>query len=178
MLKGEWLVMSNQDSTTNETGAPSQIRKLHALTGDWEVEFETRSSPDESFMLHHITSRIVPILGGAFLQEHLSIPASSGTQVELMGIMGYDRYRETYRFAWLDDKYAIFDVHEGNWVGEALVVDNLRSGTAFPFRGQDYFSRMTWYEITTDEFRVTSELSMDGGQTWFTQAKGHYIRHA
>ena len=168
--------MSNQDSSTTETGAPPQIRKLHSLSGDWRVEFETRSSLNESFNLHHITSRIDPILGGAFLQEHLSIPASGGTQVELLGILGYDRYREIYRFAWLDDKYAIFDVHEGNWDGDALVVDNLRSRTTFRFKEQDYFSRMKWHDITADEFRVASDLSMDGGKTWFTQANGHYVR--
>ena len=146
------------------------------MIGDWEVDFETRGGPDESFMLHHITSRIVSILGGAFLQEQLSIPASGGTQVELLGILGYDRYRETYRFAWLDDKYAIFDVHEGNWAGDTLIVDNLRSGTTFRFKDQDYFSPMTWHDITADEFSVESDLSMDGGRTWFTQAKGHYLR--
>jgi hypothetical protein len=168
--------MSTQESSSAETGAAPQIRKLHSLIGDWDVQFETRGSPDESFTLHQITSRIVPILGGAFLQEQFSIPASAGTWVELMGILGYDRYRETYRFAWLDDKYAIFDVHEGNWEGDALVVDNMRSGTTFRCKEQDLFSRMKWHEITTDAFKVASDLSMDGGRTWFTQAKGHYLR--
>lgn len=168
--------MSNQGSSAPEIGAPAQIRKFHSLIGDWEVQFETRSSPNESFVSHQIKSRIVSILGGAFLQEQLSIPASGGTQVELLGILGYDRYRETYRFAWLDDKYAIFDVHEGNWDGDSLVVDNLRSRTTFRFKEQDYFSRMKWHDITANEFRVASDLSMDGGKTWFAQAKGHYVR--
>ena len=96
--------------------------------------------------------------------------------MELIGILGYDRYREIYRFAWLDDTYAVFDVHEGNWAGETLVVDNIRSGTTFRFGEQDYFSRMTWHEIITDEFRVASDLSVDGGRNWFTQAKGRYLR--
>jgi len=168
--------MSNQESSSSATGAPSQILMLHSMIGEWKVSFETRSSPEESFALHHITSRIIPILGGAFLQERLSIPTSSGAWVELLGILGYDRYREIYRFAWLDDKYAIFDVHEGNWKGESLVVNNIRSRTTFQFEGRDYFSRMTWHEITTDEFRFASDLSLDNGKDWFTQAKGHYIR--
>ncbi|HKY53566.1 MAG TPA: DUF1579 family protein, partial [Anaerolineales bacterium] len=127
--------MNTQESLAPETGAPPQILRLHSLIGDWKVKFESRGSPDETFVSHQITSHIVPILGGAFLQEGLSIPASGGTQVELLGILGYDRYRGVYRFAWLDDKYAIFDVHEGNWDGDALVVDNLRSGTTFRFKG-------------------------------------------
>ena len=168
--------MTTQESSSAETGAPTQIQKLHSLIGEWEVEFETRGSPDESFVSKQITSHIVSILGGAFLQEQLSIPASGRTQVELLGLLGYDRYREIYRFAWLDDKYAIFDVHEGNWDGSLLVVNNIRSGTTVRYGNQDYFSRMIWHDISSDEFRMASDLSMDGGNTWFTQAKGHYLR--
>ena len=168
--------MSHPESSASEAGAPPQIRRLHSLIGEWDVKFESRGSPDEEFVSHQITSRIVPILGGAFLQEQLSIPASGGTPVELLGILGYDRYRDVYRFTWLDDKYAIFDVHEGNWDGEALVVDNLRAGTTFRFKDQDFFSRMIWHEITADGFKVAADLSLDGGKAWFTQAKGHYVR--
>ncbi|HET9906369.1 MAG TPA: DUF1579 family protein [Anaerolineales bacterium] len=168
--------MTTQESGSAEIGPPLHIRKLHSLVGDWDVDFETRGAPNESFVVQRISSRIVSILGGAFLQEELSITTSSGNQVELLGLLGYDRYREIYRFAWLDDKYAIFDVHEGNWQGDALVVNNLRSGTTFRFGHQDYFSRMTWHDITVDEFRVASDLSSDGGKTWFTQARSRYIR--
>jgi hypothetical protein len=146
------------------------------MVGAWDVQFETRGSADESFVSKQITSHIESILGGAFLQEQLSIPASGGTQVELLGILGYDRYREIFRFAWLDDKYAIFDVHEGNWDGSLLVVNNIRSGTTFRYGNQDYFSRMIWHDIRSDEFKMASDLSVDGGNTWFTQAKGHYLR--
>ena len=168
--------MSNQESSSAESGAPSQIRRLHSMIGEWDVQFESRGGPNESFKSHRIASSITPILNGAFLQERLSIPTSSEEHANLIGILGYDRYREIYRFAWLDDKYAIFDVHEGTWDGEALVVDNLRSATTFRFGDQEYFSRMTWHEITDEGFISESDLSMDGGKTWFTQAKGRYRR--
>jgi hypothetical protein len=168
--------MSNQESSAPENGAPPQIQRLYSMIGEWDVQFESRASPEESFVLHQITSHIIPILGGAFIQEQLSIPTSSGEYVNLIGILGYDRYREIYRFAWLDDKYAIFDIHEGNWDGEALVVDNLRSATTFRFGDLDFFSRMTWREITNEGFMIESDLSTDGGKTWFTQAKGRYLR--
>ena len=167
--------MSDSPSDVPQLGAPPEIAQLHSLIGEWEVEFETRPSPDVPFLLHRLTSSIVSLLGGAFLQEHISIPASSGT-VNLIGLLGYDRYREIYRFAWLDDTYAIFDVHEGNWEGESLVVNNLRSATTFRFDNRDYFSRMVWREISANEFKIESDLSSDRGKTWFTQAKGHYMR--
>ena len=168
--------MSTQESPAPETGVSPPIQKLHSMIGEWEVQFAARGDPNESFKSHQITSSITLILNGAFIQEQLSIPTSSGEYVNLIGILGYDRYREIYRFAWLDDKYAIFDVHEGNWDGGALVVDNIRSATTFRFGEVDYFSRMTWREITVEGFMIESDLSMDGGKTWFTQAKGHYLR--
>jgi len=168
--------MNTQEASPSEIGAPPQIKRLYSMIGEWDVQFEARSGPDEPFVLHQLTSRIVPILGGAFLQEGLSIPTSSGEDVSLIGLLGFDRYRETYRFAWLDDKYAIFDVHEGNWDGDALVVDNIRSATTFRFGDVEFFSRMIWREITKDGFMSESDLSMDGGKSWFTQAKGYYLR--
>src|SRR5262245_51535122 len=144
--------MSTQESPVPETGAPAQIRRLHSLIGEWDVRFESRGGPDKPFTAHQITSSITSLLSGAFLQEQLAIPASSGRLVELIGILGYDRYREQYRFAWLDDSYAIFDVHEGNWDGDALVVNNLRSATTFRFSDAEYFSRMIWREITHQGF--------------------------
>jgi hypothetical protein len=169
--------MSDQQSTRPQMGAPPEIQRLYSLIGEWDVQFESRPSADAAFTMHRIPSSIISVLGGAFLQEQIAIPASSGT-VNLIGLLGYDRYRETYRFAWLDDTYAVFDVHEGNWDGEALVVNNLRSATTFRFGDQDYFSRMVWREITADEFKIESDVSTDAGKTWFTQAKGHYIRRA
>jgi len=168
--------MSAQELSAPEYGPPPQIQKLHSMIGEWDIQFESRGAPEETFKSYQTTSSIVPLLNGAFLQERFSIPISSGQSVELVGILGYDRYREIYRFAWLDDKYAIFDVHEGNWDGEALVVDNLRSATTFLFGDLEFHSRMTWREISPAGFLMESDLSVDGGKTWFTQAKGRYLR--
>ena len=146
------------------------------MLGEWEVLYEGRSGPEEAFKSYQITSRITSLLDDAFLQERLSVPTSSGEYVDLVGILGYDRYRRLYRFAWLDNKYTIFDVHEGNWEGEDLVVNNLRSATTFRFGGLEVFSRMVWRDINSSGFRMESDASFDGGNTWFTQAKGRYLR--
>ena len=99
-----------------------------------------------------------------------------GRPIELIGIWGYDRFRSVYRFAWLDDTYALFDVHEGNWEDDALVVDNLRARTSLHFGDQEVLGRMIWSQIGPDGFAVESQASVDGGKTWFTQAKGRYSR--
>jgi hypothetical protein len=74
-------------------------------------------------------------------------------------------------------EWDVFDVYEGNWEGDALVVNNLRSATTFRFGGQEFYSQMTWCEITANGFIMESHLSADEGKSWFTQAKSRYMRH-
>ncbi len=155
---------------------PPEITKLIPLVGDWDVEFESRGGPTDASTVLFTTSRITQTLNGAFLQERLSMPMPSGSPIELIGIWGYDRFRSIYRFAWLDDTYALFDVHEGNWQGDSLVVSNTRTRTTLLIGGQEVFGRMIWSEIGPNGFTVESLASTDGGTTWFTPAKGRYTR--
>lgn len=157
--------------------APEQVTRLTSLVGEWEVEFESRSRPNDTLTVLHTTSSITQILNGAFLQERVSMPTPSGSRIELIGILGYDRFRSIYRFAWLDNTYALFDVHEGNWEGDSLVVTNTRTRTTVVIGGQEVFGRMIWSAISPDSFTVESLASTDGGTTWFTQAKARYRRH-
>lgn len=155
---------------------PTEMAKLISLVGDWDVKFESREGPTDAFTVLHTTSHITQTLSGAFLQERLSMPTPSGVRIELIGIWGYDRFRSIYRFAWLDDTYALFDVHEGNWEGESLVVSNTRTRTTLLIGGREVFGRMIWSSIGPNGFTVESSASTDGGMTWFTQAKGRYTR--
>lgn len=155
---------------------PAEMLRLADLIGEWTVDFESRDSPDEPYTTLSTTSSIVPLLGSAFLQERLSLPTPGGRNIELIGIWGFDRYRSVYRFAWLDDMYRLFDVHEGNWTDGVLVVDNTRARTTLRFDDQEYYSRMRWGPLGPDGFAVESQVSTDGGATWATQSRGRYSR--
>ncbi len=157
-------------------GAPPEMERLRSLVGEWDVQFEGRDGPDQPFKTYRTTSRIIPLLGGAFLQETLAMPTPTGRPIALVGIWGYDRFRRQYRFAWLDDTYALFDVHEGEWGPEGLVVTNVRSGTTLRMGAQEVFGRMVWSDLSQAGFAVESSASLDGGKTWFVQAKGRYTR--
>jgi len=168
--------MSTQKLSIPQYGVTPQIKKLHSMIGEWDVLFDGRGGPEEPFQSYQITSTITSLLDGTFLQEKISMPASSSESVDLIGILGYDRYREVFRFAWLDNKYAIFDVHEGNWEDDALIVNNLRSATTFQLQNIEIFSQMIWREITSNGFLMEADASLDGGKTWFAQAKARYVR--
>ena len=152
----------------------TEMLRLADLVGEWNVEFESRNSADEPFTSLRTTSLIEPLLGGAFVQERLTLPTPRGRSIELVGIWGFDRFRSMYRFAWLDDMYKLFDVHEGNWSDEVLVVDNTRARTTLLFEGTGYFSRMRWRPISRDGFNVESLVSTDAGATWTTLQRGRY----
>ncbi len=170
------FVLAQQPETVGKRAAPGEMQRIGALVGTWDVEFEARDGPDQPFRRYRTTSTIKPLLDGAFLQEEVAQPMPKGPPIRLIGIWGYDRYREVYRFAWLDDTYALFDVHEGHWRDGALVVNNLRVATTLTLGGQVLHGQMTWSDITADGFAVDSSVSTDGGLTWWTQARGRYTR--
>jgi hypothetical protein len=169
-------VAAQTATAPRKTGTPQERTRLIVLAGEWNVDFESRGGPDESFTQLRTTSSITQLLGGAFIQERLSMPTPGGRPIELIGIWGFDRFRGVYRFAWLDDTYALFDVHEGTWDEGALVVTNLRARTTLVMSDQEIFGRMIWSQMTPDGFSVESQASTDGGKTWFTQARGRYSR--
>jgi Protein of unknown function (DUF1579)/Domain of unknown function (DUF4440) len=168
-------------STSGGTGgavapiSPS-MRRLSGLAGSWAVVVRGRAAPTDTFTTGFSSSSITPVHGGAFLQEHVDMPVPNGGAIALMGILGYDRFRSTYRFAWLDDTFALFDVHEGAWNSDQLVVNNLRSGTSLKQAGVNVYSQMVWRGITPNRFLVESQASLDSGATWFTQAEASYER--
>ncbi len=160
----------------SRTPSHPEMARLQDLVGAWDVDFETRAGPSDAFVALRTKSNITSSLNGAFLQEKLSLPTPSGRTIELVGVWGYDRFRSLYRFAWLDDTYGLFDVHEGNWQGDSLVVSNTRTRTTLLVGGQEVFGRMIWSQITGGGLSVESLASTDSGRTWFVQARARYRR--
>ncbi len=154
------------------------LARVQALLGEWEVEFVSPAGPSDSFVPLRTTSRIVPVLGGRFLQESIRLPTPQGPPIELIGLLGFDQYRRVYRFAWLDDTFGLLDVHEGERQGDSLIVDNVRARTTLRFGEQEVFGKMIWSELGLEGFVVASLASLDEGRTWFVQARGRYRRVA
>jgi hypothetical protein len=169
--------LQSQETGGDHATQPSpEIQRLVAALGTWTVELESRNGPDAPFTRLQTTSTISGLLGGAFIQERLFLPTPDGSRVEMMGIWGYDKYRAIYRFAWLDNAFALFDVFEGGWKDGVLTVDNTRTRTTIIAGKKEYYGRMVWGPFAADGFSVESQVSSDGGATWFTQTRGRYTR--
>jgi hypothetical protein len=155
---------------------PSAMRSVSTLAGTWMVLFRGRPTPRDTFSTSLTSSVITPLLGGRFLQERAAMPLPNGAAINLIGLLGYDQFRQRYRFGWLDDAYALFDVHEGTWQQNRLVVNNLRSRSTLLDGGREVYSQMVWRDLTPDTFVAESQASVDSGVTWFTQAEALYVR--
>jgi hypothetical protein len=166
---------------TQETGddhpakGSAEIHQLAAVVrGEWIVELEGRNGPKDPFKMMQTTSTINDLLGGAFIKEQILLPTPDGQQIEMIGIWGYDRFRAVYRFTWLDEAFALFDVFEGEWREGVLTMDNTRTRTTIIAGDREYYGRMIWGPFETDGFSVESQVSVDGGKTWYTQTRGRY----
>jgi Protein of unknown function (DUF1579)/Domain of unknown function (DUF4440) len=154
----------------------SAMQRVSSLAGAWMVRFRGRPTPKDSFSTSYTSSIITPLLGGGFQQERVAMPLPKGGAISLIGLLGYDQFRQQYRFAWLDDAYAMFDVHEGAWQQDRLVVNNVRSRTTLKDGRRDVYGQMVWRDVTMNSFIVESQASVDSGATWFTQAEARYER--
>lgn len=157
-------------------GAPAELKRIAPMVGDWNVSTELATAPGQPAAKLKTTSRILPILGGAHLQETISVPLLNGSSVAMIGLWSYDRFRKTYRMAYLDERDALFDVKEGNWEGDRLVLTNVKSGTTLPMGGKQAHSRIVIHSLTAHRFLLEFAMSTDAGQTWIHQLTATYAR--
>ncbi len=159
-----------------ERGAPPELKRIASLVGDWNLSSEVTPAPGQPTVTLKTTSRIVPILGGAHLQETVSVPLVGGGSNATIALWSYDRYRKTYRMAYLDERFALFDINEGNWDGDRLVLTNLRANTTFPVGGKQAHSRIMIRDLTPNRFLLEVAVSTDAGETWVHLLTATYTR--
>ena len=157
---------------------PSEgMAPLAPLAGEWTVEIETRGSPRAEFTKTQTTSTIRWLVDGNVLEERLTWE-NQGTPSSIVRIRNWDRFRKVYRFVEVDDFAGFLNLQEGTLADGALVVSNEKSGTTLDAFGQVFHQRDRTFEIGPDGFSVETELSTDGGKTWFVATKYRYRRSA
>ena len=148
---------------------------LAPLAGDWQVEIETRGSPRAEFTKTQTTSAIRWTFEGTVLEERLTWD-NQGTPSTLQRTRNWDRFRKVYRFVEVDDFSGFLNVQEGTLADGVVTVSNEKSGTTFDGFGQVFHQRDRTSAIGPDGFTVETELSTDGGKTWFVATKYRYRR--
>jgi hypothetical protein len=93
-------------------------------------------------------------------------------------IRNWDRFRKVYRFVEVDDFAGYLNVQEGGAADGQVTVSNEKTGTTLDAFGQQFHQRDRTFEIGPDGFSLETELSTDGGKTWFVATKYRYRRAA
>jgi len=148
---------------------------LAPLAGDWQVEIETRSGPRAEFTKTQSTSTIRWLVEGNVLEERLTWE-NQGTPSSVVRTRNWDRFRKIYRFVEVDDFSGFLNVQEGAFADGQVTVSNEKSGTTLDAFGDVFHQRDRTFAIGPDGFSVETELSTDGGKTWFVATKYKYQR--
>jgi len=180
-----------------ERPGPEGMERLRTLAGTWKVEAESRSNPRAPWSDDGVLrSVIVPRLGGALLEERLTL-RSGGRPVQTLRTLSWDRFRNSYRLTHTDDLSHHTNVFEGGFPTDgapdpedadseesaegatddpsSLVLTNLDTGTTLEI-GPRLHSRYVISEIEADGFRVEGAVSTDGGESWFVDLRLKYTR--
>ena len=142
------------------------------LAGDWQASVEQVSSPGADPVTSERESKVELRLADTVLQESYL----SGRD-EVLVTLAYDRFHEVYRRTAVDSNRGQIDVQQGK-MGEdgTLVLDNLGTGTSFTAGGRTINLRTTYSGLSADGFVVKTEVTTDGGESWFTAATATYSR--
>jgi hypothetical protein len=153
--------------------APPGMGPFRAMAGTWEVAGSFRQSPQAPWTETETISTIESLLGGAIFREQFSTEDGN----EYHRTLSYDPIRETYRCTSISSSITFLDVREGQMDEEGrLTVSNVETGTPAEMFGMTIHSRMSYFDLTANEFKVEFESSVDGGENWFMNYKATYTR--
>jgi len=143
------------------------------VAGDFKVAVAQRSQPGAPWQESERTGKVVSLVGGAILREEFASDAGDSGICNL----SYDQFRETYRYTQIVDSQNFLDVLEGNFNDEGvLVLSNVETGTTWSGFGMTFNARVSYLDISADGFKLHTEISIDGGESWFLAVKQEYAR--
>ena len=154
---------------------PAGMEKLRPLAGRFNVKVES-FMPGLPALETETLSEIRTDFHHAALTEEASLVVFPGLHLRVRRLFTYDRFRDVFRIAYLDDSTAHLDILEGAFEQDRLVVSNLSTETGWKFFDQPRHARQSFYEISSVGFKLDVELSTDGGETWSLERRLTYTR--
>ena len=153
----------------SQSGRPQQLEKIAFLEGIWEAAMSVKPDPKGAWIETRGESTFAWILDGAVLEQTYE-GDMMGRRFLGKGHLAFNRFNGRWQHAWSDNTAAILSAYEGDWEKERLIVLG-RENT-----GQMSFSvRVTWHNITADQFEWMLETSMNG-EDWTPVMKAVYSR--
>lgn len=176
IVVGSMLLCLNSAAFAQAPGVADPMAPLRPLVGTWEVVTEARTPSGDWHAAPPTRTEVVELLDGKLLQERSTLRIGELT-FEMVTLFSYDPFRRVYRVAAIDHQSGMMDVAEGQIIDEALVVDNLRARTFFPWGdGREAAFRLTKRFTGPDRFLVEADVSFDEGRTWAPYTRSTYAR--
>jgi len=149
------------------TAAPAEARQFDFLIGQWEIEVKPKVGSLVAMI--HGAPRLVGswkawrALDGFGVEDELRIADASGNPISLNeALRVFDRSRNRWSIVGLDVYRARFSNSTAQWNGTEMRID----GNGVDGEGKAYLSRVRYFAISADAFRMQQDRSLDNGQTW------------
>ncbi len=154
---------------------PLGMEPLRFLAGNWQVAAARRQEPGADWNESERTSVIEARMSGAMLEEQFE----TGDGTKILRTFSYDRFSKTYRMTQITSRTTHLDVRQGGLDDDGrLTVSNLETGTKQLLQGgaMTLHARTSIFDVREDGFQMETEVSVDGGESWFVAAKAAYTR--
>ena len=170
------LVIFYSNSFAQNQEQKKHMEKLSSLIGKWETISTEKDREGNWITNKPSTSEINSFFDGTFIEEKAKI-LGNGYEMNLRTTFGYMPRNGKYRLSVLDKEYAVFDIYEGNFEGDNLVVDNLASSTPFVTKdGTQYNFKLIYKLAEKDNHELVVLITADEGKTWNDYQKVAYKR--
>ncbi len=149
------------------TTAPAEARQFDFLIGQWELEVKPKIG-GLAAMIHGAPKLVGSwkawrSLDGFGIEDELRIADASGNPVSLNEAMRvFDRSQNRWTVVGLDVYRARVSNSTAQWNGAEMRID----GNGVDGEGKPYVSRVRYFAIGADAFRMQQDRSFDNGQTW------------
>ena len=151
------LIM-NAQSNQNPCTAP-EVGQFDFWVGDWNLYSADTLTGHNS---------IYKVMDGCTVQENFSNPA--GYQGKSWSV--YSPQTKEWQQTWVDNQGGYIHL-TGNFAGGKMT---LTTGASKLPNGKEIVYRMIYYNIDKDNFDWDWQASTDGGTTWNSNWKIHYVR--
>ncbi len=166
-------INANFDDSVFNLPAATGMTSFQEMVGEWTVKVESKQSPQQpEFTESERESTFTANLNGGLIEEHFT----STTGGKAMRMFSYDRYREHYVMAQMNDAQTYLDIQTGAMEDGVLTVSNVESETSFSMFGTTVHERCKISPIAEGSFTVERENSMDGGNNWMLMQRLTYTR--
>lgn len=156
------IAVTHAQTTETPCNTP-EASQMDFWVGTWQLEWK---DPDGTARTG--TNIINKILGSCVIEENFSTGDNSylGKSLSI-----YNADKKLWQQTWVDNAGAYLDF-TGGMEGDKMILQRKGKNK----KGVDILQKMTFYDVTPNEFNWNWENSTDGGKNWILVWKIHYTR--